>query len=155
MKESYESKSNIHVDKFSSEELLDYIYKGESTPQDQRFSSYKNGGVFKYFDLDRLYQNSVFGRDVLYPYIEVDDIIVGISEIEKDTKNDDVFWFKFLSIDEKFRNNGYATKLIDQIFSYIKVNNGKLKISMYSDEGFDIIKSKIEEAAKVYNIELV
>jgi GNAT superfamily N-acetyltransferase len=148
-------KENItpKADILSYETLLKQIYKGENLPQDKRFLSTEKGGVFKYFELSNL--NDMYSKDRFYPVIKLNDEIVALSEIEKNNLKENNYWIKFISVDPKYQNNGYATKLIENIFKFAKENNYSLETSIYSDEGIEKIKNIVDKFEKETGVNVI
>lgn len=75
----------------SADDLVELIYRGESLPQDKRFLPSDKGGVFKYFDVKDIIGFSD-KRNKLYFFIKQNNLIVGLSKLEKDPKNDNNFY---------------------------------------------------------------
>jgi ribosomal protein S18 acetylase RimI-like enzyme len=145
-----ENKSiTISTKTISGEQLIDLIYKGKSLPQDSRYLSFEKGGVFKYFDLAEL-SGLRDTNNLFYSLIEVDNKIVGLSELEKQPGNETNLWIKFISVDPQFQNRGYASKLAEEIFSFAKNNGFSLEESMRSPEGELKLKPKLRTLAQKY-----
>lgn len=141
-KDEIEPKSEI----LNFQNLLDEIYKGQNLPQDGRFLSVEQGGVFKYFEPRNLTEGDFRKReDRIFPVVRIDKEIVALSELEKDPIKENNFWIKFICVDPKYQNQGYAKKLIGDIFKFAKDNNFTLETSIYSDEGLEKIKKIIEK----------
>lgn len=139
-KEVIEPKAEI----ISFETLLDEIYKGSNLPSDNRFLPIEKGGVFKYFEVRNLTEGDYKKRgDRIFPVVRINNEIVALSELEKNPNNPNNFWIKFVCVDHKYENNGYATKLIEEIFKFAKENNYSLTTSIYSDEGLEKLKKII------------
>jgi GNAT superfamily N-acetyltransferase len=128
-----------------TEDLFSEIYKGGNLP-DKRFLPFEKGGVFKYFDTNDI--PSIYTKEKerkIYPTIKIQNLIVALSELEKDPYKENNLWIKSISVDPKYQNNGYAKKLLEEIFNYAKENNFSLTNSIYSDEGKKKLKHIIEE----------
>lgn len=73
-----------------------------------------------------------------------------MSELLKDTYNNNNLWIQFLSVDPKEQNNGYASKLIKEIFEFASKNNYSLEASSYTDIGFEKLRPVFERLSKEY-----
>ncbi|HPS21449.1 MAG TPA: GNAT family N-acetyltransferase [Candidatus Paceibacterota bacterium] len=136
---------NPEFEIIKSEDLFNEIYKGGNLP-DKRFFPFEKGGVFKYFDVNDI--PSIYTEEKerkIYPAIKIQNLIVALSELEKNPYKENNLWIKFISVDPKYQNNGYAKKLIEEIFNYAKENNFSLTNSIYSDEGKEKLKHIVEE----------
>lgn len=133
---------DIKITTISSTDLIERIYQGDSLPQDEQFLSADNGGVFKYLDLGELVQDP---NSSYFSILELNQKIIGLSELKKNPNNDKNFWLMFISVDPKYQGRGYSYKLIDEVFSFSEKNAESLTLSFYSDEGEKRIKRKIEE----------
>jgi GNAT superfamily N-acetyltransferase len=136
------------------ESLKEIIYQGERFPQDDRFQDTKDGGVFRYFDIS----------DVIEGYTEKyfpvarnqDGMVVGLSEIEKNPDEEDIFWIKYISVDPEFRGEGYATKTAQEIFNFAKKYDYILQASSYSTpEGLQQLKPLLKRLAEETGVELI
>ena len=137
----------------TADELQEIIYKGESLPQDLRFLPIDQGGVFKYFFLD----NVIGPRSDDYSYIvvEINDEIIGLSELEKDPYKENNYWSTFISIDPKFRGQGYARKMIEKIFEFVKEQNCSLETSYYATEEGKRLEKIYHEYAEKFSVRLI
>jgi GNAT superfamily N-acetyltransferase len=150
--ENLEIKTNV----LTGQKLVDKIYQGQSLPQDKRFISFDDGGVFKYFQLSNIVGFSAHSREKkFYPIVELNDLVVGLSELEQDPNNPTNFWIKFISVDPQYQGNGYARKIIEKIFDFVKENNYSLEPSVYSLEGEEKLKKIINETAEKSGVKLV
>lgn len=149
-----ENKENLVIttETINTKDLIDLIYKGNNFPQDNRFLPTEDGGVFKYFDISELSQNK---EDKFYPIVKIGDKIIGLSELQKDPFNKKNLWIKFLSIDLKEQNNGYASKLAKEIFEFAKKNNYSLEASSYTEQGFEKMRPVFERLSKEYTIDFI
>ena len=151
-KEKIISKTEI----LSFDSLLDEIYKGENLPQGNRFLSSEQGGVFKYFEPKNLTNGDFKSRsNRVFPVVRLDDEIVALSELDKNPFKDKTFWIKFICVDPKYQNNGYAKELIKQIFEFAKNNDYTLETSIYSDEGLEKIKKTIERFGEETGVNII
>ncbi|MFA4942845.1 MAG: GNAT family N-acetyltransferase [Patescibacteria group bacterium] len=144
----------IKTKTITAQDLKDYIYKGESLPQDERFLSTKEGGVFKYFALEDLIDFRE-KDDNFYSVVEMDDKVVGLSGLKKDPDREKNLWMMFVSIDPKYQGKGYSRKLVEEVFEFAKNNGCSLRPSMYSEEGEKRLKRIIQEFAEKTSVQLV
>jgi len=139
-----ELRPEFNILKFN--DILDQVYKGGNLPEDPRFFSPEEGGVFKYFEPRNLIDGDFRDRaNRIFPVIKLDKEIVALSELKKDPLKVNNLWIKFICVDPKYQNNGYATNLIKEIFKFAKENNYSLETSIYSDEGLEKIKKTIDK----------
>lgn len=136
----------------SSDELLELVYKGQSLPQDTRFLSVEKGGVFTYFSLKDV--ESIHGGTKYYPTVSVDNVIVGLAELEQDPAEHN-YWIKFVSVDPEYQGKGYASALIKEIFRFAKDGNFTLEPSYYSKQGSEKLKSVVERTATETGVKLI
>ena len=136
----------------SSDELKDLIYKDNHLPEDERFAHQEEGGVFKYFDTKTFDRRT---EEKFYPVITVGDIIAGLSELEKSPYNENRYWIKFISVDPKYQNKGYASLLAEEIFKFIKEHNAELQLSYYTPDGELKLKDVLERLSEKYSIPLI
>lgn len=144
----------IKTKTITAQDLKDYIYKGELLPQDERFLSFKEGGVFKYFELEDLIDFRKKESN-FYSVVTVDDKIVGLSGLEKDPDREKNLWMTFVSIDPKYQGKGYSRKLVEEIFEFVQNQGCSLQLSIYSEEGEKRLKKIIQEIAKKTSVQLV
>lgn len=145
---------NVQAKTISGEELLDRIYKGESLPQDERFMPIEKGGVFKYLNLSEL--TGLQGvRNKHFPTVESNGEIIGLAELEESPYEENSLFIKFVSVDPNFQDQGYGSKLIEEIFKFAKENDYSLQSSMYSDDGFTKLKPKLNELSEKYEVKFI
>jgi ribosomal protein S18 acetylase RimI-like enzyme len=144
----------MNVRTISAEDLIERIYKGNSTPQDERFLPLDQGGVFRYFWISDL--NGI-GRTEgkFFSVVEVGEKIVGLAELEQQTDNPQNLWIQFISVDPEFQDQGYASKLMEEVFRFAKENNKSLETSLYSKDGYLKLKPKMKELAEKFGVQLV
>ena len=149
-----ENKENLPVvtETINAEALKSLIWKGEHFPQDNRFLSIEKGGVFKYFDPSEVLENS---EKKYYSLIKIGYKVIGLSELEKVPESDNTVWLKFLSIDKDYQGQGYASKLAEEIFIFVKKEGFILEGSSYSDEGYEKLKSTLNRLASKYDVEFI
>lgn len=133
------------------EDLIDLIYKGQSLPQDGRFLPVEKGGVFKYFNVSELDDNS----DKFYSLVFSEDIVVGLSELEVNPNSANSLWIKFISVDPKYQGQGYASKLIDEICKFAQEKGFSLEASAYSVDGEQKLKSRLIQETSKFGIEFL
>lgn len=137
----------------SAEELVGKIYKGESLPQDSKFLPIDEGGVFKYFSLNNL--NSFKNDRLFYVIVEINGEIVGLSELERDPYKANNYWSTFTSVDPNFRSRGYARKMIEEKFRFVKEQGCSLEISYYATEEGKRLKKIYHEYAEKFSVRLI
>lgn len=135
----------------SQQALAEIIYQGEHLPKDKRFLRLEQGGVFRYFHINELFDKT---SEKFYPYIKESSEIVALCELEKDPSDEMNFWIKFISVDPKFQGKGYATKLIETIMEFAKEKGVKLEASMYSEIGNERLKSVLHREADKLGIQV-
>jgi ribosomal protein S18 acetylase RimI-like enzyme len=141
---------------FTSQELIDLVYQGQSLPQDNRFLHMNRGGVFKYFNIaDLINPLNPSNEKKLFPIIEQDGKIIGISELEPKPNEPNVAWLKFISVDPAYRGQGFASKLAESVFRYAKENGLSLESSSYSPEGFQKLKALLNRYAQEYDVNFI
>ncbi len=138
----------------SAQELMERVYKGEILPQDNRFLSIDDGGVFKYLFLDEVadYRNR---ERIIYPVVENENKIIGIAGLGKDPYKEKNLWVKFVSVDPAYQNHGAASKLLEAIFTYAKENGYSLQTSRYTDVGILKLRKKVHELAQSMGVPLL
>jgi GNAT superfamily N-acetyltransferase len=148
---NFEKKESLPIttQTLNANELTDLIYKGNNLPQDGRFLPTEEGGVFEYFNLMHA------GRDSKFPVVKEGDKIVGLSELEKSPYADKTFWIQFLSIDPKYQNKGYASKLAEEIFRFAKQEEYSLETSSYTEIGYEKIKGLFNKLAEKYYVNFI
>ncbi|MDD4803633.1 MAG: GNAT family N-acetyltransferase [Candidatus Pacebacteria bacterium] len=140
----------------SSQDLIERIYQGGSTIRDERFLPFNDGGVFKYFDVgDLIYKSHIHESNRLYLIVELGDLIVGISELEQDPNDPNNFWIKFISVDQEYQSNRYASLLVEKIFEFAKQNNYSLELSFYSKQGLEKLKKVIDRKIEETGVKIV
>jgi GNAT superfamily N-acetyltransferase len=150
-KSNLETKENLSVttEILTTDALVEIIYKGKNLPQDKRFLSEEEGGVFKYPPLEGI---SFYEKDIFFPILKVGDEIVGLSKLEKDPYKNKNLWILFISIDPKYQNKGYASRLAEEIFRYAKKEGYSLETSSYTEIGYEKLKSLFNKLAEEYSV---
>jgi RimJ/RimL family protein N-acetyltransferase len=143
---------NYTSETITADELIQIIYRNENIPQDSRFSLIENGGVFKYFNILDILNNQ---KNKFYSIINVGNKIIGLCELEKSPYQEKVFWIKFLSIDQEYQGQGYASKLAEEIFRFAKQEHYTLEGSSYSDEGDKKLKPLFNKMAEKYLVNFI
>lgn len=151
LKENTENQE-IKTEILAGNELIRLIYKGESLPQDKRFLDFKEGGAFKYFLITDLIKNP---KNRFYPILKERDKIVGLSELEISPYEENVFWLKFLSVDPQYQDRGYASKLAEEIFRFVKENGATLEGSIYSKEGLLKLRPLFKKLANKFDVKFI
>lgn len=155
--EKFEQKENVPVvaETLSREELIDIIYKGGYEEiSDKRFLPVEEGGVFKYLDISNIINpHSIKGEELYYPVVKLGDEIIGLAELEKSPREDNVYWIKFLSVDPKYQNRGFGSKLTEEVFRFAKGKGIVLQASPYSQDGFAKLKPLQNRLAKEMGVD--
>lgn len=133
-------------------ELLDLIYQGKNSPQDNRFLTTSHGGVFKYFDPRDLQENV---DDKFYSFTKNNKEVVALAELEKNPDDSMIYWIKFLSVDPKYQGNGYASILVEEIFKFAKERGITLEASAYTDDGQEKLKAVINRLAEKFSVKFI
>ena len=152
--DEFENKESlpISIETISCKNLVDLIYKGESFPQEERFLSTQEGGVFKYFDPRDIINSLDNHEGEFYSLIKSGNLVIGLGELQKNPYKEKCFWIKFLSVDPEYQGKGYASKLADEMFSFAKKEGMDIETSTYTDEGYIKLKKLFNKLAKKYSI---
>lgn len=156
MKFNPEGKKN-HIERigevktFSQKELQDYVYQGKSSLQDERFFSGYNGGVFKCFSLQSLNRFNTTPDELFYPTVWRGNLITGIAELQKSPYEENMYWIKSVSVDKKYEGQGYASKLLEEVFRFAQEKGFSLEGSTYTPEGKKL-RTKNLELSEKYNV---
>ncbi|MEI7765645.1 MAG: GNAT family N-acetyltransferase [bacterium] len=136
----------------TADALIEIIYKGKNLPQDKRFLSKEEGGVFEYSALEG---TSIYREHFCFPVIKIGDKIIGLSKLQKDPYKDKNYWIQFLSIDPEYQEKGYASKLAEEIFRFAKQEGYSLETSSYTEIGFEKLKGLFNKLAEKYSINFI
>lgn len=139
---------------FTKRELIDHIYQGDSLPKNKKFLRTDEGGVFKYFDLELAIGFSLKDVEKVFPYIKIGNEIVGLAQLHQSEKGSKKYWVSFVSVDPKFQEKGYASKLIEEIMKYAKSRNITLETSSYKEIGFERLRNVLHREAEKYGVVL-
>ena len=149
-----EKKENLSgAETMTGDQLFGVIYKGDSLPQDSRFLSPDKGGVFKYFDIQKLISIHKKRENLFYPVIKIDDKIIAICELEKSPYEENLFWITGVSVDPAYQGNRYASMVLEETFRFAKEREVALLGSQYSEKGFIRLKSVCHRLADKYGVE--
>ena len=153
MEDNYlEKQPIIKAETVSRKHFLDSIYKGKSLPQDPRFLTTEEGGVFKYLDLSELIGIFAEKTERFFPVVEVNGQIVGISELQVNPNESNVVWIKHVSVDPKYQGNHYASKVIEEIFRFAKEKGYSLEASSYTNVGYEKLKKVCNAMSEKYGV---
>lgn len=154
MENKFENKEDLPsaTETINAETLSGLIYRGESLPQDNRFLSVEEGGVFKYFNLRSVIDDM---GNRFYSLVKIGEKIIGLSELENDPYKEKNLWIKFLSIDPEYQDKGYASKLAEEIFHFAKQEGFTLEGSSYNDEGYKKLKPLLNRLANELSVSFV
>ncbi len=84
--------------------------------------------------------------------------IVGICKLVKhyDDIDENKRYMYFLSVDPKFQGQGYASKLVDNLFKYLRANGLFLEMSSYTSEhSWERLRSLFKRYSKKYGVRLL
>ena len=152
--ESLEKNENLiaTTETLTTDALIEIIYRGKNLPQDKRFLSKEEGGVFGYSALE---ETSIYKEDFHFPVIKIGDKIIGLSKLQKDPYKDKNYWIQFLSIDPKYQEKGYASKLAEEIFRFAKQEGYSLETSSYTEIGYEKLKDLFNKLAEQYSVNFI
>ena len=139
----------------TADELEDTTYRGERLPQDKRFLDEEKGGVFKYFDLNKLIERKMYKRELFYPVAEFGGEIVGLGELERKPDKESAYWMTFVSVDPEYQGRECASRLEEEIFRFAKENNITIESSRYSPEGWEKLKPFQNKLAEKYGVRFI
>ncbi len=150
-----EKKEKISLEILERDELKKLIYQDSNIP-DGRFVDPDHGGVFHYFDLDEVI-NPLNQDRMVFPIIKENDLIVGIIDMEYSPTQERVAWVKGVSVDPKYQDKGYSSKLLEKMFEYAQRNNLILQISKYGQtgDGEKKLQKPTERLAKQYGVKII
>lgn len=79
--------------------------------------------------------------------------VIGITGIGfyKDSTIGNYYGIHYVSVDPKFRNKGYGSKLAEEIFKYCQRKGVQIVNSQYTDMGRSFLKSSIDKLRKKYS----
>lgn len=137
----------------SPEEMEELIYKGNTVPED-RFRRHDDGGVFKlFYPEDTLYPR--FRNRIHYSIVEKENTIVAIGKLSKAQEGDNVYELSSVSVDPKYQDEGYARKLLEEMFCYAKTNDWTLVTSSYTKDGWEKLKDMVHELANEMDVPVI
>ena len=150
-----ERKEKISLEILERDELKKLIYQGGNIP-DGRFVDPDHGGVFYYFDLNELI-NPLNQDRMVFPIIKENDLIVGIIDMEYSPTQEKVVWVKGVSVDPKYQEKGYGSKLLEKMFKYAQQNDLTLQISKYGQtgDGEKKLQRPTKRLAKQYGVKVI
>lgn len=151
---------NISQEIISSNQLFSTIYGDGGSIKDDRFLPFEKGGVFKYFDLQKLDDARFENNRLYYSIIKERDLIVGLLELEKVPYTDDKhYWITFVSVDPKYQGKGYTSIVLDQAFQFAQKENITLESSSYVEQEDPKLQESLErinlELAKKYKVSFI
>lgn len=125
----------IRTSMISGEDLFQRISNGENRVQDKRFLPIDKGGSFEFFNPDILENDQMFRNERKFAIVEEENMIVALSKIINNPRRKDSLMVTFISVDPLFRDKGYGSKLVKEIFNYAQSNNKTLEFSGYTEIG--------------------
>jgi GNAT superfamily N-acetyltransferase len=137
----------------SQKNMIDLIYKDKSLPQDERFLSIEDGGVFKYFDLEDIfserYENLPKREFIL---VQEGGTVAGIAGLRKNPYEKDGWWIGYVTVDPKFQGKGYATRLVDELFKNAAEKGITIETSGYSTSGDQKLRPLFHKYSEKYQV---
>ncbi len=121
---------------------------------DPRFINKRNGGygTFKYFSyMD--YQ--IEPNNVKFFVIKINDVIVGMAHIRKSAYKENVWFLSYISMDDSYKNKGYASLLSDYMFKWFKDNDITFETSSYSEDGYIKLKPLFKKLSIKYGVDFI
>lgn len=128
----------------------------------------KKNNTFKILTLKKLHENylkdeknkDVFQRlKYLDTSLRADDLMFCIFDDKKlvavlglEKKKENIFINQYVCVDPEYRQQGFATYLLEQQIIYVKKNDGVFINSRYSPEGKKYIKKYIDLYGQYYNV---
>ncbi len=151
---SVESKDKLVVsaETVSGSEIIDMVYQGEPMPQDERFGSGRDNGVFRYFDIGKVLRRR---EKLFYPLVREGEVVVGLAELEESPYRENTYWISFMSIDPKFQEKGYSKRLVEETMRFAKERGIIVQRSTYTEQGEERLKHNLEGMAEEAGVELV
>ena len=112
------------------------------------------GGVFKYFTPEDALD--VEGKENKYfSVVKLNDQIVALAGLQKDPYQSKNLWISFISVGPKYQSNRYASRLVEEIFSFAKNNDYSLHESAYSEDGLQKLKKIVNKFAKETKVKIL
>jgi GNAT superfamily N-acetyltransferase len=129
-----EQKETLEFEILNTKELEQIIYQGERIPQDKRFLSVEEGGVFRYFSIKDFLTDCLNLGDCIFPIAKINGLIVGLVTLQKSPykEQEDIIWVSGIDVDSKFRDRKIGKLLVEKIFQYADDNNLTLQLSSYT-----------------------
>jgi hypothetical protein len=91
----------------------------------------------------------------VFSYVMVGDEIAGLSKLEKNPYQKNVWWISFISVREKYQGKGYSKILIEELFKFAKKNKIKILGSSRTEQGSERLPKTIEKYSKEYGVEYI
>jgi len=145
--------NHVETEVLTADELKEIIKKTRGTPGHTRFLPVDKGGAFKYFDVSFLINSP--DRKLYYPILKINDLIVGMCELEQKPHQQNNLWIKFITIDPAYQGKHLASRLCEQIMRFAKLQNYSLESSDYNDVGYQKLRPLIHRLAKEFEVKLV
>lgn len=106
----------------------------------------------RYF-LDDLNYSIYNYSDVLYAYVIKDGALIAVSKVMKTSSGQ---WaIAYTEVREDYRNQGYASKLMESLFDFAHKHNMDLVSTAYTKLGYIKLKPLTEKLAKKYNVNYI
>lgn len=76
-----------------------------------------------------------------------------MAELQQNPYEEKVYWIQFVSVDPKYRDKGYGSKLIREVFRFAKEKGIILEASAYSPSGYEKLKPLQKRLAEEMGVE--
>jgi GNAT superfamily N-acetyltransferase len=145
-------KVRLSVETITGKELLKQIYtNGEPDPRFLPINA-DAGGVFYFSPLDPF--SEIRDEGIHYSVLSKDNRIIGIAQIQESPFDENVLWFKSISIDKDLKGQGYSENLMREIFRFAKSKGAKLWISRPTQEGRERTRYKLKGIAEEFGVQI-
>lgn len=121
----------------TGDELEQYITKTQYTTNNDVFDRLKY-----------LFPSEI-GREDHFVVLDNGKIIASLA-IQVNPYDEDQLWLKHVVVDENYRNQGLATKLIDALFKYLQKTNLELVRSTPTEQGQKYIQPIMQRYKQLY-----
>lgn len=146
-------REEITTEILTADQLKRTIYQGGSLPQDNRFLSTDEGGVFKYFFVQDLINPTK--SEMYYPVVKVDGVIAAMGKLEKDPYKKDNFWLSFVSVDPEYQGKHLATKVCEEVMQFSVQHKNTLELSFFTEVGYLKLSPVIHRLVEKYDVKLI
>lgn len=135
----------MNIEKLSSKEFINLIYKGKGLPQFPNKDLKENIHYFSFsFDCDD------YSKDVFIVCKEKNKIIGIIKVCVNDNQIDGI---AYCSVHKEYKNKGISKLMSNKLFELY--SNQTLKSSGYTQNGYDYLRPRWIKLAKQYNVNFI